>query len=48
MEVSDARKLRMLEDENRRLKTLVADLTLDNQMLKAALSEAWAMVRQFF
>ena len=36
MDVSDARKLRALEDENRRLKTLVADLTLDNQRLKAA------------
>jgi putative transposase len=34
MEVSDAKKLRALEDENRRLKHLVADLTLDNQMLK--------------
>jgi putative transposase len=39
MDVSDARKLRALEDENRRLKTLVADLTLDNQMLKTALLE---------
>jgi hypothetical protein len=28
MEVGDARKLRALEDENRRLKTVVADLTL--------------------
>ncbi len=35
MEVSDARKLRGLEDENRRLKHIVADLTLDNQALKA-------------
>ena len=35
LEVSDARRLKGLEDENRRLKTLVADLTLDNQMLKA-------------
>jgi len=35
MEVSDARKLRALEDENRRLKHIVADLTLDNQALKA-------------
>jgi len=34
MEVSDAKKLRALEDENRRLKKLVADLSLDNQMLK--------------
>ncbi len=35
LDVSDARRLKALEDENRRLKTLVADLTLDNQMLKA-------------
>lgn len=35
MEVSEAKRLKALEDENRRLKTLVADLTLDNQMLKA-------------
>jgi putative transposase len=35
MEVSDARRLRALEDENRRLKHIVADLTLDNQALKA-------------
>ena len=32
MSVSDARRLKQLEDENRRLKRLVADLTLDNQM----------------
>jgi len=35
MDVSDARRLRALEDENRRLKHLVADLTLDIQALKA-------------
>jgi putative transposase len=35
LEVSEAKRLKALEDENRRLKTLVADLTLDNQMLKA-------------
>ena len=35
MEVSDAKRLRILEDENRRLKHIVADLTLDNQALKA-------------
>ena len=34
MQVSDAKKLRSLEEENRRLKRLVADLSLDNQMLK--------------
>lgn len=41
MTVNDARKLRGLEDENRRLKTLVADLTLDNQMLKAVVQRKW-------
>lgn len=39
MEVNDAKKLRALEDENRRLKHLVADLTLDNQALKAVVSK---------
>ena len=34
MEVNDARRLKRLEDENRRLKQIVADLTLDNQALK--------------
>ncbi len=41
MEVSDARRLRQLEEENRRLKHLVADLTLDVQMLKAVNSKKW-------
>lgn len=41
MEVSNAKKLRAMEDENRRLKYLVADLTLDNQMLKAVVSKKW-------
>ena len=39
LEVSEARRLRQLEDENRRLKHLVADLTLDNQALKAVLAK---------
>jgi putative transposase len=41
LEVSDVRKMRRLEDENRRLKHLVADLTLDNQALKAINSKNW-------
>ena len=39
MTVSDARKLRALEEENRRLKHIVADLTLDNQALKAVVEK---------
>ena len=34
MDVSEAKRLKQLEDENRRLKELVADLTLDNHILK--------------
>ena len=34
MDVSDAQKLKGLEDENRRLKQLVADLSLDKEALK--------------
>lgn len=41
MDVSDAKRLRQLEDENRRLKHLVADLTLDKQALTAALGKKW-------
>jgi putative transposase len=39
MTVSDAKKLKQLEEENRRLKHLVADLTLDNQALKSVISK---------
>jgi len=39
MEVHEARRLRVLEDENRRLKNIVEDLTLDNQALKAVLGK---------
>jgi len=39
MAASDIKRLRQLEDENRRLKHLVADLTLDNQALKAVISK---------
>ena len=40
LDVSDARRLKSLEDENR-LKTLVDDLTLDDQMLKAVAQRKW-------
>ena len=39
MEVSDAQKLKGLEDENRRLKHLVADLSLDKEVLKAVIQK---------
>lgn len=41
MELSDLRRLKVLEEENRRLKQIVADLTLDNQALKAINSKNW-------
>ena len=39
MGVAEIRRLKHLEDENRRLKGLVADLTLDKQILQDALSK---------
>lgn len=41
MEVSEAKRLKELEDENRKLKRIVADLTLDNTMLKDINSRKW-------
>lgn len=41
MEVSDAKKLKSLEEENRRLKTMVADLMLDNKILKDVNAKKW-------
>lgn len=41
MDVSEAKRLKALEEENRRLKRLVADLSLDNQMLKDINSKNW-------
>lgn len=41
MDVSDAKKLKQLEEENRKLKHVVADLTLDNLALKDVLSKNW-------
>ena len=37
MEVGEAQRLRSLEDENRRLKQLVADLSLDKDMLQSVI-----------
>ena len=41
MEVSEAKRLRALEDENTRLKRLLADAMLDNVALKDLLGERW-------
>jgi putative transposase len=41
MEVNDAKKLKALEDENRRLKQMVADQALDLQALKAVVAKKW-------
>ena len=41
MTVSDAKKLRAFEDENKKLKRLVADLSLDNLALKEINSKNW-------
>ena len=44
MEVSEARRLKELEDENRRLKTMVADLSLDKEALKAVIRKnGWSL-----
>ncbi len=39
MGVAELRRLRQLEDENQRLKRLVADLTLDKQMLQEVIAK---------
>lgn len=39
LDVADARRLRSLEEENLRLKRLVAELALDNQVLKEVLAK---------
>lgn len=41
LDVSDAKKLRHLEEENAKLKRVVADLTLDNVVMKDLLSKNW-------
>jgi putative transposase len=39
MDSGDAKKLKQLEDENQKLKLVVAELTLDNRVLKDVLSK---------
>ena len=41
LEVSDARRLKALEDENAKLKKLLAEAMLDNAMLKDIASKKW-------
>jgi len=41
LEVSEAKRLRALEEESRRLKRIVADQMLDNAGLKDLLSKKW-------
>lgn len=41
LEVSDAKRLKALEDENTRLKKLLADTMLDNAVLKDLASKKW-------
>jgi len=41
MDISDAKRLKALEDENGKLKRLLADAMLDNTALKDLLSKKW-------
>ena len=41
MEVDQVRQMRLLQEENLRLKQLVAELTLDKAMLQDVLSKKW-------
>lgn len=41
LEVSEAKRLRALEDENARIKRLLADAMLDNARLKELLGKKW-------
>ena len=41
MKAEEAKRLKLLEDENRRLKEIVAELTLDNKMLKHVAEGNW-------
>jgi putative transposase len=44
LDVSEAQRLRQMDDENRRLKALVADLSLDKEALKAVIRKnGWSL-----
>ena len=41
MEVSEAKRLKVLEDENKKLKQMLADTMLENRAIKDVLSRKW-------
>jgi len=41
MQLNEAKRLRAVEEENRRLKRIVADQALNLQVLKDVLGKAW-------
>jgi putative transposase len=41
MELSEAKRLRELERENSQLKNMVAELSLDNRMLRDVVAKKW-------
>lgn len=41
LQVNEAKRLRTLEDENTRLKKLLADVMLDKEILQTALAKKW-------
>lgn len=41
MQVSEVKRLKELEDENRRLKKMYAELSLQNEVIKEALAKKW-------
>lgn len=41
MEASDAKRLKVLEDENKKLKQMLADTMLENRAIKDVLSKKW-------
>jgi putative transposase len=41
LELAEAKRLKALEEENRRLKRLVADLALDNALLQDVVGRKW-------
>ena len=42
MEVSDAKRLKQLEDENKKLKQMLAEALLENKAIKDVLSKKWS------